>query len=196
MRGGLGLSFAAMIAWSAGCTTKATSDAGTVDPRPSPTAASPGTPAAQGTTAPPASSEKMDSGRGTSVGTTAEGRAAVMLPRVEVTESRMTDYGMAIVTNIEVLRHQPIEWMKVGTVLPGSAAHLAGLSTDERILAINDRPVRDYTRTEMLDVFFARERGDRVKLLVISDRVPLPRFVRLVANRRGLERENAVRSGP
>jgi C-terminal processing protease CtpA/Prc len=85
-----------------------------------------------------------------------------------------------VVTNTEVALGGTIEWMRVGVVLPESPAARAGLFTGIEIMAINNAPVSELSREEMLHQLFERESGEQVRLLVYSRQFgPLPRFVAL-----------------
>ncbi len=102
------------------------------------------------------------------------------LPKFTVTRKGFLNFGLSVVTNTEVTLGGKIEWMRVGVVLPGSPAAHQGLFTGIEILAIDDRPVAELTREDMLHALFERESGERVRLLVYSRQFgPLPRFVTL-----------------
>lgn len=102
------------------------------------------------------------------------------LPKLTVTRKGFLNFGLSVVTNTEVIIGGRIEWMRAGAVLPGSPAAREGLFTGIEILAIDDRPVAELTREDMLHALFERESGDLVRLLVYSRQSgPLPRFVTL-----------------
>lgn len=114
-------------------------------------------------------------------GATGVGNGIVQLPRFEVREStaKISDFGMSVVTNFGVLFGSKIAWMRVGTVLPGSPAALAGLDSDDQIVLIDDLKVSDLDRQQMLHTFFQREPGARVRLLVREGRTKRWRLVEL-----------------
>lgn len=114
----------------------------------------------------------------------------IHLPRFEVREngSKISDFGMSVVTNFGVLFGGKIKWMRVGTVVPGSSAAALGLATDDQIALINEKKVTALTRSQMLHTFFHRKVGDRVKLLVRDDRTKLWRAVELKANEHRIEK--------
>jgi len=102
------------------------------------------------------------------------------LPKFTVTRKGFLNFGLSVVTNTEVTLGGKIEWMRVGVVLPGSPAARQGLFTGIEILAIDDRPVTELTREDMLHALFERESGEQVRLLVYSRPLgPLPRFITL-----------------
>jgi hypothetical protein len=102
------------------------------------------------------------------------------LPKFTVTQKSFANFGLSVVTNTEVLRGGDIEWMRVGIVLPGSAADRAGLRAGTEILAINGWPVSKLTREDMLHALFEQEPGGAVRLLVTSRQFGLlPLFVLL-----------------
>jgi hypothetical protein len=102
------------------------------------------------------------------------------LPKFTVTRKGFLNFGLSVITNTEVTLGGQIEWMRVGVVLPGSAADRQGLFTGIEILAIDDRPVAELTREDMLHALFERESGEQVRLLVYSRQFgPLPRFITL-----------------
>jgi hypothetical protein len=102
------------------------------------------------------------------------------LPKFTVTRKGFLNFGLSVVTNTEVTLGGKIEWMRVGVVLPGSPAARQGLFTGIEILAIDDRPVAELTREDMLHALFERESGEQVRLLVYSRQFgPLPRFITL-----------------
>jgi hypothetical protein len=102
------------------------------------------------------------------------------LPKFTVTRKGFLNFGLSVVTNTEVTLGGKIEWMRVGVVLPGSPAARQGLFTGIEILAIDDRPVAELTREDMLHALFERESGEQVRLLVYSRPFgPLPRFITL-----------------
>jgi hypothetical protein len=102
------------------------------------------------------------------------------LPKFTVTRKGFLNFGLSVVTNTEVTLGGKIEWMRVGVVLPGSPAAHQGLFTGIEILAIDDRPVAELTREDMLHALFERESGEQVRLLVYSRQFgPLPRFITL-----------------
>ena len=108
----------------------------------------------------------------------------VHLPRFEVREggAKFTDFGMSVVTNFGVVFGGKIAWMRVGTVVPGSSAALLGLHPDDEIFAIDEVKLADLSRRQMLETFFHRKRGDRIKLLVRDHRTRHLRLVELSAN--------------
>lgn len=112
---------------------------------------------------------------------TAAAEAPVVLPRFEVREKEITDFGMSVVTNLGVLFGRKITWMRVGAVVPLSSATLAGLKTNDEILSINDVPLAKISRREMLSTFFSRPFGARVKLLVKDANTRHLRFVEMAA---------------
>jgi len=102
------------------------------------------------------------------------------LPKFTVTQKGFLNFGLSVVTNVEVTLGGKIEWMRVGTVLPGRPAAQQGLFTGIEILAIDNIPVAQLTREDMLHALFEREAGDAVRLLVYSRHFgPLPRFILL-----------------
>lgn len=110
------------------------------------------------------------------------------LPKFTVTRKGFLNLGLSVVTNREVALGGRIEWMRVGVVLPGSPAARQGLLTGIEILALDDRPVAELTREDMLHALFERESGEQVRLLVYSRQFgPLPRFITL-GGRSGLAR--------
>src|SRR5438045_3708227 len=107
----------------------------------------------------------------------------VHLPRYEVRDHAISDFGMSIVTNFGVLFGGGIKWMTVGQVVPGSSAALAGLRTGDGILTINDRPLTELNRKSMLATFFARPIGTRLRLMVRQAHNRHFQIVELKANR-------------
>lgn len=102
------------------------------------------------------------------------------LPKFTVTRKGFLNFGLSVVTNTEVTLGGKIEWMRVGVVLPGSPAARQGLFTGIEILALDDRPVAELTREDMLHALFERESGEQLRLLVYSRQFgPLPRFITL-----------------
>lgn len=102
------------------------------------------------------------------------------LPKFTVTRKGFLNFGLSVVTNREVTLGGKIEWMRIGVVLPDSPAAHQGLFTGIEILAIDDRPVAELSREDMLHALFERESGEQVRLLVYSRPFgPLPRFVTL-----------------
>lgn len=102
------------------------------------------------------------------------------LPKFTVTRTGLRKLGLSVVTNTEVAVGGPIEWMRIGVVIPGSPAARNGLFTGIEVLAINDVPIAHLSREDMLHQLFERESGQRVRLLVYSRHFgPLPRFVTL-----------------
>jgi PDZ domain len=100
------------------------------------------------------------------------------LPKFTVSRKGFLNFGLSVVTNTEVTLGGKIEWMRIGVVLPGSPAARQGLFTGIEILAIDDRPIAELTREDMLHALFEREAGEQVRLLVYSRQFgPLPRFV-------------------
>ena len=104
----------------------------------------------------------------------------VQLPKFVVTEKGFMNYGFSVVTNEEVVRDGPVKWVQVGVVLPGSIADQHNLTTGTKIVAINDVPVTDLRRDELLRLLFERESGEHVRLLVLSRSLGLlPIFIDL-----------------
>lgn len=102
------------------------------------------------------------------------------LPKLTVSRKGFRKLGLSVVTNTEVAAGGAIEWMRVGLVLPDSPAARQRLFTGIEILAINDTPVAQLSREEMLHALFEREEGQAVRLLLYSRQFgPLPRFVTL-----------------
>jgi C-terminal processing protease CtpA/Prc len=102
------------------------------------------------------------------------------LPKFSVSQKGFRKLGLSVVTNTEVAVGGAIEWMRVGVVLPGSPAARQGLFTGIEILAIDNVPIAQLSREEMLHLLFEREAGEQVRLLVYSRQFgPLPRFVAL-----------------
>jgi hypothetical protein len=102
------------------------------------------------------------------------------LPKFTVARKGFRKLGLSVVTNTEVALAGTIEWMRVGVVLPGLPAARQGLFTGIEILAIDNVPVAQLSREEMLHLLFEREAGEQVRLLVYSQQFgPLPRFVTL-----------------
>lgn len=102
------------------------------------------------------------------------------LPKFTVTKKGFVKFGLSVVTNTEVAAGGPIEWMRVGVVLPGSPAARQGLFTGVEILAIDNIPIARLTREDMLHLLFEREPGEHVRLLVYSRYFgSLPLFVTL-----------------
>src|SRR4051812_19666598 len=68
----------------------------------------------------------------------------VQLPRFEVRERKgICEFGLSVVTNVGVVFGGKIKWMRVGDVLPGSAAALAGLQTQDEIASIDGSPLTE-----------------------------------------------------
>jgi hypothetical protein len=102
------------------------------------------------------------------------------LPKFTVTRKGLRKLGLSVVTNTEVALGGSIEWMRIGVVMPGSPAAQGGLFTGIEILAIDNVPIAQLSREDMLHLLFEREAGESVRLLVYSRHFgPLPRFVRL-----------------
>lgn len=121
---------------------------------------------------------RKDKSKRTQVGMT-EGEL-YELPKFTVTRQGFVNFGLSVVTNTEVTLGGRIEWMRVGVVLPGSRAARQGLFTGIEILAIDNTPVAQLSREDMLHALFERESGEHVRLLVYSRHYgPLPRFVTL-----------------
>lgn len=114
----------------------------------------------------------------------------IHLPRFEVREngSKISDFGISVVTNFGVLFGGKIKWMRVGTVVPGSSAAALGLATDDQIALIDEKKVTELTRSQMLHTFFHRKVGDRAKLLIRDSRTKLWRAVELKANEHQIEK--------
>ncbi len=104
----------------------------------------------------------------------------VQLPKFVVKEKAFANYGFSIVTNEEVLHNGAVKWVQVGVVLPGSIADQHNLDTGMKIVAINDVPVTELSRDELLRLLFERESGEHVRLLVLSRSLGLlPVFIDL-----------------
>ncbi len=102
------------------------------------------------------------------------------LPKLTVSQKGLRKLGLSVVTNTEVALGGTIEWMRVGVVLPGSPAARQRLFTGIEILAIDNIPIAQLTREDMLHLLFERDAGESVRLLVYSRQFgPLPRFVTL-----------------
>lgn len=102
------------------------------------------------------------------------------LPKFTVTRKGFLNFGLSVITNVEVTLGGKIEWMRVGVVLPGLPASRQGLFTGVEILAIDGTPISQLSREDMLHALFERESGDHVRLLVYSRHLgSLPRFVSL-----------------
>jgi C-terminal processing protease CtpA/Prc len=102
------------------------------------------------------------------------------LPKFTVSRKGFAKFGLSVVTNTEVALGGPIEWMRVGVVIPGSPAARQGLFTGVEILAIDNIPVARLSREDMLHLLFERESGQQVRLLVYSRHFgSLPKFVTL-----------------
>jgi hypothetical protein len=102
------------------------------------------------------------------------------LPKFAVARKGFRKFGLSVVTNTEVAVGGAIEWMRVGVVLPGSPAARQGLFTGLEILAIDNVPIAQLSREDMLHLLFEREAGEQVRLLIYSRQFgPLPRFVTL-----------------
>ena len=112
----------------------------------------------------------------------------VTLPPYEVVGERITDFGMSVRTNFGVALGGKIEWMRVGTVVDGSSAALAGLRTDDQILLVDRVSVRALERDAMLTAFFDRGVGDRLTLVIREDRTRRFRQVTLRANAKRVAR--------
>jgi hypothetical protein len=113
----------------------------------------------------------------------------VRLPPFEVRESGVTDFGMSVVTNFAVASGGTITWMRVGNLVPGSAAALAGLNTNDEIISVDGVMVSNLSKSAMLHTFFHRKIGARVKLLVVHHRTRLLRQVELRCNANGIEKK-------
>lgn len=109
----------------------------------------------------------------------------VRLEAYHVKESAISDFGMSVKTNFEVQWGGKIEWMTVNAIAGGSSAERAGLKPGDRIMAIDGQLVVGMERDVMLGLFFQRRKGEASRLLVLSHREALPRFVILVASRPG-----------
>ena len=104
----------------------------------------------------------------------------VQLPKFVVNEKGFANYGFSIVTNEEVVRNGPVKWVQIGVVLPGSIADRHNLATGMKIVAIDNIPVTDFRRDELLRALFERESGEHVRLLVLSRSLGLlPIFIDL-----------------
>jgi hypothetical protein len=115
-----------------------------------------------------------------------EGKVEQLAPFV-VKETKVSDFGLSIVTNFGVMWGGKIKWMRVGKVIPGSAAALAHLNPDDEIALIDGRPHSGMGRDEMLRIFFQRNVGDTVSLELRDSRTHQLRLVLLRVNRKGLE---------
>lgn len=98
-----------------------------------------------------------------------------------VRETRISDFGLSIVTNFGVVWGGQIKWMKVGEVMPGTAAALASLHPGDEIFMIDGQPRSGMSRDTMLKIFFQRQSGELVSLEVRDVRTRLLRLVRLRA---------------
>jgi len=104
----------------------------------------------------------------------------LQLPKFVVKEKGFVDYGFSIITNEEVLRGKPVQWVQIGVVLPGSIADRHHLTTGMKIMAIDNIMVTDLRRDDLLHLLYEREPGERVRLLVLSRSLGLlPIFVEL-----------------
>jgi C-terminal processing protease CtpA/Prc len=104
----------------------------------------------------------------------------VQLPKFVVNEKGFANYGFSIVTNEEVVRNGPVKWVQIGVVLPGSVADRHNLATGMKIVAIDNIPVTDFRRDDLLRALFERESGEHVRLLILSRSLGLlPIFVDL-----------------
>jgi len=102
------------------------------------------------------------------------------LPKFTVSRKAFVNFGLSVVTNVEVTLGGKIEWIRVGVVLPGRPAAQHGLVTGVEILAIDSVPIAQLNRDDMLHALFEREPGEHVRLLVYSRQIsPLPRFITL-----------------
>jgi hypothetical protein len=102
------------------------------------------------------------------------------LPKFTVSRKGFAKFGLSVVTNTEVALGGRIEWMRVGVVIPGAPAARQGLFTGVEILAIDNIPIAQLSRDDMLHLLFERESGQHVRLLVYSRHFgSLPRFVTL-----------------
>jgi len=104
-----------------------------------------------------------------------------------VKETKVSDFGMSIVTNFGVIWGGEIKWMRVGKVVPGSAAALAHLNPDDEIAMIDAQPRSGMSRGTMLAIFFRRKIGDTVSLELRDSQTHRLRLVVLKVNGRGLE---------
>lgn len=106
----------------------------------------------------------------------------LQLPKFVVQEKGFVDFGFSIITNEEVLRGKPVKWVQVGVVLPGSLAERCQLTTGMKIVAIDNEPVTNLYREDLLYLLFERERGESVRLLVLSRKLGLlPIFLDLTS---------------
>jgi hypothetical protein len=104
------------------------------------------------------------------------------LPKFVVREKGFVDYGFSIITNEEVFRGKPVKWVQIGVVLPDSIAEQCKLTSGMKIVAIDDLPVTDLFKEDLVQLLFERERTDRVRLLVLSRQLGLlPMFIDLTA---------------
>lgn len=100
-----------------------------------------------------------------------------------VQEWAFNDFGMSVKTNVEVMWGENVQWMEVSALEAGGSAAARGLSPGDRILALEGVPVVKLNKAAMLEALFQRKKGEHVRVLVMSPRDPLPRFVVLVASR-------------
>jgi hypothetical protein len=100
------------------------------------------------------------------------------LPKFTVSRKGFVNFGLSVVTNVEVTVGGKIEWMRVGVILPGRPAARQGLLTGMEILAIDGIPIAQLSREDMLHALFEREAGEHVRLLIYARQFgSLPRFV-------------------
>jgi predicted metalloprotease with PDZ domain len=93
--------------------------------------------------------------------------AVVQLPRYEVRERKgISEFGLSIVTNFGVIFGGRVKWMRVGQVVAGSSAALAGLQSDDEVMSIDGLKVTEFHRRQMLEKFFGRAPGASLVLLI------------------------------
>src|SRR3954469_19933940 len=91
-------------------------------------------------------------GGGNTMAADATEAGVVQLPRYEVRERKgISEFGLSIVTNLGVVFGGAVKWMRVGQVVAGSSASLAGLQTDDEIITIDGVKVAEFHRRQMLE---------------------------------------------
>lgn len=108
----------------------------------------------------------------------------IRLPVYRVQEGAFSDFGMAVKTNFEVASGGAVQWMEVSGLEPGGSAAARGLAVGDRILALDTVAVTALSKAGMLEALFQRQKGERMRVLVMARRDAFPRFVVLVAGRR------------
>lgn len=116
------------------------------------------------------------------------GDEIVELPEYKVQAKGISDFGMSIRTNPGVLWGGSVGRMRVGEVVPDSAAAMAGLKRGQWILEVDGAPVAELRRGSMLRKFFRREVGDRITLKVSDYGGKNPYIVELAVNPKRIER--------